>query len=156
MKGALNEEHFQEAVGKLLTCDQAESEAGRLRRKKNREAISLSTSRYNTFATAAGIDVGNKGDALTILEDGKIGLGQFGDPLEGTLFIWESDGYASVQDRGTVTVRGVPGNLPNLGDEVCCDGFGRVVSVPENSPRRYRNRVSTVDLATNRVTVVLE
>jgi hypothetical protein len=86
-----------------------------------------STSRFLTYLGAEGISSRDQGAALTVMPGGKAGLGEKGDILLGQLWKYEDDGYMSVQDRGVVTFRGVPGSLPREGVPVCVDGHGGVI-----------------------------
>lgn len=114
---------------------------------KKRGNRHLSLSHYITCLADESVSKRNRGDAVTNTAGGRAGLGSAGDTLLGQVFIYESDGYLSVQDKGYVTFRGVPGFLPAEGDYVGCDGHGAVVTlVPWAEARdRYGNRVTQVD-----------
>jgi hypothetical protein len=64
--------------------------------------------------------------AVTYTGNGQMGLGDAGDPLDGIIDRYESDGYMGVQTEGYKTAPGISGYLPTAGDFVCVDGAGAV------------------------------
>lgn len=97
------------------------------------------------------------GAAVTITAIGYVGRGTKGDFLAGQIAAFEGPGLVRLVGRGhTLTFRGVPGNLPVQGHEVCVDGRGYIIPLTEGQKLSYRNYVVGSDPVTYEVTVTFE
>lgn len=68
-------------------------------------------------------------EAQSANKEAVMGYGSAGDPLDGIIDKYESDGYMTVQNRGYRTAPGVSGSLPAAKDYVCVNGAGSVSKV---------------------------
>jgi len=66
--------------------------------------------------------------AVTLTDDGKMGLGDSGDRIDGVINKYEDDDYMTVQRGGFAICQGVSGSLPTAGDFVVCNSAGKVIA----------------------------
>lgn len=93
------------------------------------------------------------GKAVTITDDGEVGLGSSGDPLLGKINQFEFDGHVTVQDAGYTEFEGVSGSLPSAGDFVAVNGAGKVVAVSAGAGSN--SKAVSVDSANHKVMVLI-